>query len=113
VLLPRTGRHVPTPVARGTDGPVLLADPATRELDRAHPVLRWSGAPEGSRYAVVVSTRDLTVLYRQSGLAQTEVVLPPDALSGIPAGGEFLWRVEASSPGGRHTSSEAFSSHLR
>jgi hypothetical protein len=113
VLLPRTGRNLPAPVVRGTDGTVLLADPATRELDRAHPVLRWTGAPEGSRYTVVVSTRDLTVLYRQSGLAQTELVLPPETISGIPAGGEVLWRVEAISPGGRHTSSEAFSSHLR
>jgi hypothetical protein len=113
VVLPRTDRHAPAPVARGTDGPALQADAATRELDRAHPVLRWSGAPEGSRYTVVVSTRDLTVLYRQSGLTQTELVLPAEALAGIPTGGELRWRVEAISPEGRHTSSEAFSSHLR
>ncbi len=112
VVLPRAGQNVPAPVVRGTDGPALIADPATGKLDRAHPVLRWSGAPEGSRYTVVVSTGDLTVLYRQSGLAQTELVLPPEAISRIPAGGEVLWRVEAISPGGRHTSSEAFSSQL-
>jgi hypothetical protein len=113
VLLPRTGRNVPAPVVRGTDGTVLLADPATRKLDRAHPVLRWSGAPEGSRYTVVVSTRDLTVLYSRSGVAQSELALPPEALSAIPPGGEVVWRVEAIAPGGRHTSSEAFVSQVQ
>ena len=113
VLVPRMGRQAPTPVVRGTDGPVLIAAPATRELDRAHPVLRWSGAPEGSRYTVVVSRRDLTILYSRSGVAQSELALPPDALSAIPAGGEVVWRVEAIAPGGRHTSSEAFVSQVQ
>jgi hypothetical protein len=113
VLLPRMGRQPPAPVVRGTEGPSLRADPATRVLDRSHAVLRWSGAPEGSRYTVVVSTRDLTVLYSRSGVTQAELALPPQALSTIPAGGEVIWRVEAIAPGGRRTSSEAFASHVQ
>src|SRR5262249_27134828 len=71
VLLPRSAGHRPEPVIRGTEASALRADPATSALDRSHPVLRWSGAPPGSRYTVVVSTRDLTVLYRRSGVAES------------------------------------------
>ena len=113
VLLPRTPSRGPEPVVRGTEGPMLRADPATGTLERRHPVLRWSGAPEGSRYTVVVSTRDLTVLYRRSGVIGTELELPPDALADLPAGGEVVWRVEAIAPGGRRISSEAFVSRVQ
>lgn len=113
VLLPRGASRSPEPVMRGTEGPALRADPGTGTLDRRHPVLRWSGAPEGSRYSVVVSTRDLTVLYRRSGVVATELELPPDALAEVPAGGEVVWRVEATTPGGRRISSEAFVSRVQ
>ena len=113
VLLPRSTDHRPEPVVRGTEGTALRADPATAALDRRHPVLRWSGAPEGSRYTVVVSTRDLTVLYRRSGVVGTELELPPEAFSGVPAGADVVWRVEAIAPGGHRTSSEAFVSRVQ
>jgi hypothetical protein len=92
---------------------VLRADPATSTLDRRHPVLRWTGAPEGSRYTVVVSTRDLTVLYRRSGVVANELELPPDTLSGVAPGGEIFWRIEAIAPGGRRAASEAFVSRVQ
>ncbi|HZJ56531.1 MAG TPA: hypothetical protein VFD38_20470 [Myxococcaceae bacterium] len=113
VLIPRGTGRAPEPVVRGTQGTTLRADPATSTLERHHPVLRWSGAPEGSRYTVVVSTRDLTMLYRQSGVVATELKLPPDALAPVPAGGEIVWRVEAIAPGGGRTSSEAFVSRVQ
>lgn len=113
VLLPRGTGRAPDAVVRGTEGTMLRADPATSTLDRRHPVLRWSGAPEGSRYTVVVSTRDLTVLYRRSGVVASELELPPDALSGLPPGGEIVWRIEAIGPGGRRTASEAFVSRVQ
>lgn len=112
MLVPRGAGSPPEPVVRGTQGTTLRADPATSTLDRRHPVLRWSGAAEGSRYTVVVSTRDLTVLYRQSGVVATEVELPPEALAGVPAGGDVVWRVDAIGPGGRRTASEAFLSRV-
>jgi hypothetical protein len=112
VLLPRESL-APDPVVRGTEATVLRADPATSTLDRRHPVLRWTGAPEGSRYTVVVSTRDLTVLYRRSGVVANELELPPDALSGVAPGGEIFWRIEAIAPGGRRAASEAFVSRVQ
>jgi hypothetical protein len=112
LLVPRAGLRETTPVVRGTEDAVLRADPATGTLDRAHPVLRWTGAPEGSRYTVVVSTRDLTVLYRRSGLAAPELELPPETLSAIPPGEDVVWRVEAIAAGGRRISSGAFLSRV-
>lgn len=112
ILLPRNAGHRPESVARGTEETTLRADPATAALDRSHPVLRWSGAPEGSRYTVVVSTRDLTVLYRRSGVVGTELEMPPETLAGVPAGADVVWRVEAIAPGGQRTSSEAFVSRV-
>jgi hypothetical protein len=113
VLLPRDTGRAPDPVLRGAERTVLRADPATSTLDRRHPVLRWSGAPEGSRYTVVVSTRDLTVLYRRSDVVANELELPPDALSGVAPGGEIVWRIEAIAPGGRRAASEAFVSRVQ
>ncbi|HVP60341.1 MAG TPA: hypothetical protein VMT11_07270 [Myxococcaceae bacterium] len=113
VLLPRTGHRQTSPVIRGAEDTVLEPDPASRTLDRKHPVLRWTGAPEGSRYTVVVSTRDLTVLYRKSGLATPEVEIPVESFVGVPAGGEVVWRVEAIVPGGRRISSGAFLSRVQ
>ena len=37
----------------------------------------------------------------------------PDALSGLPPGGEIVWRIEAIGPGGRRTASEAFVSRVQ
>ena len=58
------------------------------------------------------STRDLTVLYRRSGVVGTELEVPPEALSGVAPGTEVVWRVEAITPGGRRISSEAFVSRV-
>ena len=113
LLLPRPGHRETTPVVRGSEDAVLAPDPAARTLDRMHPVLRWTGAPDGSRYTVVVSTGDLTVLYRKSGLASPEVEIPAESLAAVPAGGEVVWRVEAIAPGGRRISSGAFLSRVQ
>lgn len=112
-LLPRTSPRETSPVVRGAEELVLRPDPAAEALDRGHPVLRWTGVPEGSRYTVVVSTRDLTVLYRRSGIAAPQLEIPPEALAGVPAGGEIVWRVEAIVPGGRRVSSGAFLSRVQ
>jgi len=113
MLVPRGGPRETSPVVRGTEVAVLRADPETASVDRAHAVLRWMGAPEGSRYTVVVSTRDLTVLFRKSGLVASQLELPPETLSTVPPGEEIVWRVEAITPGGRRISSGAFLSRLR
>ncbi len=110
VLLPRPVETPPT--VRGVNEPMLRPAPGAGPLSRTHPVLRWTGAPYGSRYSVVVSTRDLTVLYRKSGLIAPELEIPPEALSGVPARADLVWRVEAIAPGGHRLSSGAFLSRL-
>ena len=112
VLLPRPGTRETSPIVRGGNEPSLRAAPGAELLARSHPVLRWTGAPYGSRYSVVVSTRDLTVLYRKSGLTIPELEIPAEALSGVPAGTDLVWRVEAIAPGGHRLSSGAFLSRL-
>src|SRR5262249_26326757 len=113
VLVPRTGQREAAPVVRGRDDGLLRPDPAVETLDRAHPVLRWSGAPPGSPYGVVVSARDVTVLYGGSGLDPPEVEIPAEALAAVPPGSDVVWRVEAIAPGGRRISSGAFLSKVR
>ncbi len=97
---------------RGSEAALLKPTAGEDVLPRAHPVLRWTGAPEGSHYSVSVSTEDLTMLYRTSGLSTAEVELPPAALGGVPAGGTVVWRVEATLPDGRVVKSMAFLSRL-
>jgi hypothetical protein len=108
VLWPRLSVPPEGPVLRGSESEGLRSEGGDVPLERAHPVLRWTGAPEGSRYTVTVSRRDLTVLYWASGLASPQVELPPAALSALPPGAEVVWRVEANLPDGRHLTSGAF-----
>lgn len=96
---------------RGSESEVLQPAGET-VLRRAHPVLRWGGAPEGSRYAVSVSTSDLTMLYRTGDLSNAELELPPNVLAGLPAGATIVWRVDATLPDGRRLRSRAFLSRL-
>jgi len=111
-LLPRTGGRHEGPVVRGPEEDGLRADPSTRTLDRAHPVLRWSGGPDGARYVVTVSSPDLTVLYRSGTLTVPEAELPPESLSKVAPGTDVVWRVEATLPGGRRMNSVAFLSRV-
>ena len=111
-LAPRLTPRQEAPVVRGGESEALRPIAAGAGLPRTHPVLRWTGAPEGSRYTVTVSTTDLTVLYRKSGLAEPSLELPPEALSALPAGTEVVWRVEATLPDGRRMASGAFLSRL-
>jgi hypothetical protein len=99
-------------VLRGNESAALRPVPGEEVLQRAHPILRWTGAPAGSRYGVSVSTQDLTMLYRASGLSTPEVELPAAALAPLPPGATVVWRVEATLPDGRVLKSTAFLSRL-
>lgn len=112
LLVPKGGPRETSPVLRGADDAGLRAEASAATLDRQRAVLRWTGAPEGSRYSVVVSTRDLTVLYRKSGLTVPELAIPVEALSGVPPGSEIVWRVEAIAPGGHRLASGAYLSRV-
>jgi hypothetical protein len=102
------------PVLREEEAAVPRSLVANAEgLPRDRFVLRWSAAPLGSRYSVVVSARDLTPLYEQSGLTKAEVVVPAADLASVRPGDEIIWMVTTLLPDGRRLSSPAFSVRLR
>lgn len=71
--------------------------------------LRWTAAPEGSRYHVRVTTEDLTVLTTVADLTAPEVGVSGDVLSAVAPGSLVFWQVDAMLPDGRTVSSPTFS----
>ena len=113
VLVPRVSPPGGPPAElRGTGGAELRMAPGTESVFRNRATLRWTGAPPGSRYAITVSTPDLTILFRATGLTATEVVVPADALAAVPSGSQVLWRIEAILPDGTRLASPAFMSRI-
>ena len=70
--------------------------------------LEWTPGPEGSRYEVRVTTDDLRVITTMSDLTAPELVVRPEALSGLAPGTHLLWQVEASLPDGERVMSRTF-----
>jgi len=87
-------------------GTVLRADPVCRRLPRAACRLRWTGAPKGTRYDVVVTDENLDVLCEARRLPDPEFLVPENTLP--PAGSTILWRVTAHLPGGGTAASPTF-----
>jgi hypothetical protein len=84
----------------------LLADGAALNADRF--ILQWSPGPEGTRYAVRVSTRQLTRLAGAEALVEPRYQVPREALSRLGHGDVVLWQVEAILPDGRRLASGTF-----
>ena len=68
--------------------------------------LRWTPAPQGSRYQVRVTTEDLRVLATAEDLTVPELLVERERLTGLSAGARVLWQVDVSGPGGERVSSE-------
>jgi len=81
-------------------------------LRRDRFLLRWAALAPGTLYSLSVARPDLTQLYSANGIEASEHQVPAQALAGVPAGGEVLWRVEARLPDGRRLSSRAFSARV-
>ena len=77
-------------------------------LSRDAFVLRWKPGPDGSRYAIRVTTEDLKVLSTATDLTASEFTVPRDTLAPVPAGARVLWQVLLSTPGGETISSQTF-----
>ncbi len=100
-------------VKRGRPQPAIttgLADGAT--LPRAHFELVWRAPFEPARYDVDVLDEELKVIYRVQGIRETRLIVPAEALAGVPAGGTVLWRVEALGPNGNSVLSPTFVQRL-
>jgi len=110
-LLFKNGQPAAQPVYRQPAETVKIeASPATRELPRTTCYLRWSSGPEGTRYDLIVTAKDLRVLAIAKALAAPEYLLPAEK---IPASThEIFWRVTAHLPGGDDISSETFTSRI-
>jgi hypothetical protein len=79
--------------------------PANTPLPRDQFHLRWTPAPEGSRYQLRVTSEDLQVLATASDLATPEFVVPVARLAALPGGATVFWQVDVTLPtGGRVTS---------
>jgi hypothetical protein len=82
--------------------------PDDRPLPRSAAVLRWSPVEEGARYTVELSLPDHTSLHTASELTATELAIPLQVRSRIPAGGTLEWRVSARLADGTLVESPAF-----
>jgi hypothetical protein len=113
VPLLRSPGPPPAPAAlRGQGSAELVPLLPEGAIPRRRALLRWSPAGEGARYTVTVATRDLTPLFTASNLAATELLVPEEALSAVPPGGEILWTVEARLADGRRAGPPAFVSRV-
>lgn len=64
--------------------------------------LRWDATPgwREARFAVTVTTEDLTPVAQARGLETREYRVPAEALTGVPPGAQVFWRLEAERPDG-------------
>ncbi len=62
-------------------------------LPRNRFVLKWKGGPIDARYQVEVTTEDLRLVARASGLVSPEFQVPAEALRDIASGETLLWQV--------------------
>lgn len=69
-------------------------------LSRDAFTLSWSGAPEGSIYAVEIATDDLRSIDRAENLREAAYRVPLERFADVEPGASLLWRVEADLPDG-------------
>jgi hypothetical protein len=93
----RDAAHRLTPVSRTGD-----------RLSRNSAVLRWSPGPEGSTYAVSLTTADLVPVLEKQDITSVELVVPAAMLEKIPSGEQLLWQVEVRLPTGQRIASQTY-----
>ncbi|MGH9389750.1 MAG: hypothetical protein ACRD1Z_09055, partial [Vicinamibacteria bacterium] len=86
---------------------------ADEALPRERFFLRWSGGPEGAKYAVRVVTEGAEEIAAVEGLTEAEYRVAPEALRGLESGTKLLWRVQAILPDGRRIRSPTFINAIR
>lgn len=85
----------PSPQLRERPAPIVSA--LVREdqpLDRTNFVLEWTPGPAGARYNVRVTTEDLSVVARVSGIDASRYQIPASSLTALPSGAKLLWQVD-------------------
>lgn len=104
----------PPPDPLRAPGGIAIASelPAGKPLARDGCVLRWSGGPPGTLYAVEVAREDLTVLLRAEAVEESEYRIPENVLASLPPGATLFWRVEAVLPDAKRIESPVFRATL-
>jgi len=82
------------------------------KLPRNSAVLRWSPGPEGSTYAVRLTTADLVPVFEKQGLTGVELAVPAAMLTKVPSGEQLLWQVEVRLPNGQRIASQTYMTTL-
>ena len=97
------------PVYRAQEGYRLApAGEDGETLPRDSFVLLWTPGPAGSTYDVRVTSAELDLLARGSGLEQARFQVPEAALVELPSGARVFWQVTAHLPDGRRVDSASF-----
>ena len=108
----REGRPAEPAYREAAEAGIRSLVPEDAPLSRSGCVLRWAGAPPGTRYDVTVLSDALVVLARGQGLTAPRWQVPEDALAGLAPGATLLWQVEARLPDGGRVASVTFLSRL-
>jgi hypothetical protein len=110
------------PWGAGTSRPSLRAGPAgeirsqldeAASLPRERFLLRWTGAPGGTRYEIEVTDVHLHPILRRLDLEVAEFTVPEAALASLGAGDRVYWQVVAYLPDGRRVVSATFVATVR
>ncbi len=109
-LLLRNPAPEPVVYREQAGGTVVQADPASLRLPRSACRLRWTGAPEGSRFDIIVTNDDLDILCEAHRLTRPEFLVPEATLP--PACGTILWRVTVHTPDGETVISPTFETSI-
>lgn len=95
------------PVYRAGPSEIIRSlTPEEVPLPRSDFVLRWSPGPEGTLYAVRLTTASFSPVALIDGLERSEWRVESKQLERIESGTRLLWRVEALLPDGRRVQSE-------
>ncbi|MET0985136.1 MAG: hypothetical protein ABW034_06995 [Steroidobacteraceae bacterium] len=77
-------------------------------LPRDRFLLRWSPGPQGSTYALRLSTADLKPLFAKEGLTHPEFIVPAAVFEDVATGAQLLWQVEVWRRSGQRSTSETY-----
>ena len=96
------------PVVYRTQAQEIVLEPEASSLERPRDAceLRWKGAPEGSRFDIIVTDPDVDVLYEARRLTESRCLVPAERLPS--PGGSILWQVTAHLPRGGTVTSRTF-----
>lgn len=114
LLLARLSKPTVDPIVRDTSLVAVRSEiQPSASLPRDDFRLRWSGAPEGSRYDLTVTTAELNVVVTARGLEQPEYRVASEHLETLAPGTRVLWRVVAHTVEGTTMSSPTFEVFVR